>query len=307
MYTRIVTLLLGLAGWLASPSSLYSQELEPRSYINIPKNMNFVLAGGAYQEGDMLLDPSLNVDDAVMRAKHVVYGYLRSFGIAGKAAKFAVGGTYTDFSGSGLLDGEPVSRDTEGFGDPAFKLTVNLLGAPALSAKEFGQYKQDTIFGVSLGVSAPWGEYDDTKAINIGFNRWTIRPELGVSKMFNRWIVEGSAAVAFYTDNTSFNNGKTREQDPLYSAQFHVIYRIRPGKGMWIALDATYYKGGRTETDGVDNDNALSNSRYGATFAMPVNRRNSLKFYVSDGANARRGTHFIMGGMAWQYRWGGGI
>lgn len=307
MNIRIAYLWFALAclGPLATPA--LSQELEPRSYINIPTGMNFALVGGAYQTGDMLLDPSLNVDDADMRAKHIAYGYLRSFGIAGKAAKFAVGGAYTDFSGSGLLNGEPVSRQTKGFTDPLFKLTVNLLGAPALSLKEFREYQQDTIFGVSLGFMAPWGEYDDSKAINIGFNRWAVRPEIGVSKLLNRWILEGSLAAAFYTDNTSFNNGKTREQEPLYSGQFHVIYRLRPGKGMWVAADATYYRGGRTITDGAENDNALSNIRYGATFAMPVTRRNSIKFYVSDGADARRGTEYLMGGAAWQYRWGGGL
>ena len=125
--------------------------------------------------------------------------------------------------------------------------------------------------------------------------------------MLSRWILEGSAAVAFYTDNTDFFGGQTRKQEPLGSVQFHVIYRLKPGKGVWVALDTTYYKGGQTSVDGNDNDNELSNFRYGGTFSMPINRRNSLKFYASTGASARRGTVYNLLGIAWQYRWGGGI
>ncbi len=255
----------------------------------------------------MLLDPSLNVDDAITRAKHAAVGYLHSFGLFGKSAKIALGSAYTEFTARGQLDGVAVSREDQGFSDPVAKLSINFLGSPALDLKEFHNYHQNLVVGASLGVTAPWGEYDSDKAINIGFNRWVIRPELGLSKSLGRWIVEGSASVAFYTDNTNFNGGKTREQDPLTSLQLHAIYRIKPGKGMWVAFDATHFGGGQTSVDGVENDNKLSNFRYGATFAMPINRRNSLKFYASNGTNARRGTVYELFGMAWQYRWGGGL
>jgi hypothetical protein len=291
---------------LATAPSAHSQELEPRSYTNVPTGLNFLIAGVAYQDGDMLVDPSIPAEDATTRMKHAVVGYLHSFGMFGKAAKFAVGGSYTDFSAQGLVEGEPKSREDQGFTDPGFKLSVNLLGSPALKLSEFKNYHQDLILGVSLGVTAPWGEYDGDRFINLGFNRWAVKPGIGVSKTLGRWIVEGSAAVAFFGDNTDFNVGQTRKQDPLLSLQVHTIYRIKPG-GLWVSVDATYYEGGQSSVDDVQKDDGLSNYRLGATLALPVNRRNSIKLYASAGTNSRRGSEYDLVGIGWQYRWGDGL
>jgi hypothetical protein len=38
-----------------------------------------------------------------------------------------------------------------------------------------------------------------------------------------------------------------------------------------------------------------------------VNARNSAKLYVSSGVSARTGNNFDLVGIAWQYRWGGGL
>ena len=64
-----------------------------------------------------------------------------------------------------------------GLGDPRFRFSINLFGAPALAAKEFTNYKQDLIVGVSLQVSAPLGQYDDSKLLNLGNNRWSLPVE----------------------------------------------------------------------------------------------------------------------------------
>jgi hypothetical protein len=113
------------------------------------------------------------------------------------------------------------------------------------------------------------------------------------------------AAVTFYTDNRDFYGGHVRSQDPLYSAQAHAIYSFR--SGVWAALDATYYAGGRTTVDGTSDNNLQQNWRFGATLAIPVDARNSVKLYASSGVFARTGNSFDLVGAAWQYRWGGGL
>jgi hypothetical protein len=45
----------------------------------------------------------------------------------------------------------------------------------------------------------------------------------------------------------------------------------------------------------------------GATLAIPRQPRNSLKLYASNGVSSRTGNDFDLLGLAWQYRWGGGI
>ncbi len=68
-----------------------------------------------------------------------------------------------------------IDRVVNGFANPAFRLSVNLYGAPALDLKDFASYQQDVIVGASLRVSAPWGQYDDTRLVNIGTNRWCVQ------------------------------------------------------------------------------------------------------------------------------------
>jgi hypothetical protein len=57
----------------------------------------------------------------------------------------------------------------------------------------------------------------------------------------------------------------------------------------------------------VEGDDLQNNSRVGLTVALPVNRHNSLKLYASTGVSTRTGSDFDTVGVAWQYRWGGGL
>jgi hypothetical protein len=117
--------------------------------------------------------------------------------------------------------------------------------------------------------------------------------------------LELAAAATFYTDNPDFFGGKTREQDPLYSMQGHLIYSFR--SGIWAALNGTYYTGGRTTVDGVPGNDVQQTSRVGMTVTLPVDRHNSVKFYASTGVSTRTGGDFDAIGIAWQHRWGGGL
>ena len=118
-----------------------------------------------------------------------------------------------------LVGGQPREREMSGLGDPRFRFSINLFGAPALSAKEFANYQQDLIIGASLQVSAPLGQYDDSKLLNLGNNRWSFKPELGISKAWGPWTVEVAPSVTFFTDNTDFFNGSTFAQAPIYAVQ----------------------------------------------------------------------------------------
>jgi hypothetical protein len=70
--------------------------------------------------------------------------------------------------------------------------------------------------------------------------------------------------------------------------------------GIWLAVDGTYYMGGRTTIDGVEGNDLQNNWRVGLTVALPVNRHNSLKLYASTGVYTRTSGDFDMVGVAWQ-------
>jgi hypothetical protein len=154
-------------------------------------------------------------------------------------------------------------------------------------------------------VTPPMGQYDETRLVNLGMNRWTVKTEVGVSKTTKAWTLELAAAATLFTDNTEFYGGKTRQQDPIYSSQGHVIYNFAGGK--WASFDVTYFTGGRTTLDGTLKEDLQKNWRLGATYAFPVNPQNSIKLYASTGVYALTGNSFDMLGVAWQYRWSGRV
>jgi len=289
------------------PGPAGAQSLEPRAYSNTPVGMNFLLLGYAYQEGDVLLDPSAPVKDIQVEVHSAVLAYVRSLDVWGKSGKIDVIAPYAWLSGTGTVEAteDTRRREVSGFGDPALRFSVNLYGAPALSLEEFKSYRQDIILGVSLQVTMPLGQYDSDKLANIGTNRWSFKPEVGISKTLGRWTLEGSAGVTFYTKNEDFFGGHTREQDPIYSLQGHLVYNFP--RGIWAALNTTYYTGGRTTIDGVEGDDLQRNWRLGVTLALPVSLNHSIKLYASTGAYTRTGGDFDLIGIAWQYRWGGGL
>jgi hypothetical protein len=290
---------------VVAPSRAQAQDLEPRAYANTPVGMNFVLLGYAYSEGGVTPDPSVPLTNADIQVHQSFLGYARALDLWGLSGKVAAVVPYAWLSGTADFMGQPQEREVSGLADPRLQLSVNFYGAPALSLKEFADYQQDLIIGGSLQVSVPVGQYDADKLVNIGTNRWSVKPELGISKAWGPLTLELMAGVTFYTDNNDFFGGQRREQDPLYSVQAHVIYSFP--FGIWAAVDGTYYAGGRTTVNGLTNDDRQENTRLGATVALPVDRHNSVKLYASTGATTRTGTDFTTVGIAWQFRWGGGL
>ena len=297
----IVGLLL-LAGMGASA---YAQDLEPRAYVNTPVGLNFLLAGYGYAAGGVATDPALPLQNAHLQVHSALLAYARSLDVWGKSGKIDVVVPYAWLSGAADFEGQPREREVSGFANPRFRFSVNFYGAPALSLQEFASYKQDLILGASLQVSPPLGQYDADKLVNIGTNRWFVKPELGISKALGPLTLELTTGVTFYTDNHDFLGGKTRAQAPIYAAQGHVSYNL--GAGIWVALDGTYYTGGRTTVDGVEGNDLQKNTRLGVTVALPVNRHTSVKLYGSTGVSTRTGSNFNAGGIVLQYRWGGGL
>jgi hypothetical protein len=153
-------------------------------------------------------------------------------------------------------------------------------------------------------VTAPLGQYDSTKLLNVGTNRWSFKPEIGLSKAWGPVILELIPAITFFTKNDDSFGGKTLEQDPIYSVQGHLLYEFFPA--LWAALDATYYAGGRTTIDGEKGPQP-GNVRVGATVALSMSRHQSIKLYGSTGIYSRTDNDFWAVGIAWQYRWGGGL
>ena len=282
-----------------------AQELEPRAYSNLPMGLNFLAAGYAHSQGGLSTDPSLPLTDAHLKIDTGVVAYVRGIDLWGNSGKFDVIAPYSHLSGTALVAGQPRERVVSGAGDPRFRLSVNFYGAPALTLNEYRSYQPDLVIGASVQVTAPWGQYDASRAVNLGTHRWSIKPDIGFSKAFAPFTVDLTAGVTLFSRNDDYFGGQALEQAPLYSAQVNLSRDF--GGGIWAALGATFYRGGRTTVDGAPKDNALSNSRLGLTVAVPIDRYWAIKFNASSGISTRTGTNFDTAGVVLQYRWGAGL
>ena len=296
---RAGLLSIALFGIASSPTR--AAELEPRAYSNAPVGLNFLIAGYVRSEGGLSTAPASPIQDAHLNINTAVFAYARSLDVWGKSGKFDIIMPVSDLSGTALVNGQPAERSISGLNDPRFRFSVNFFGAPALSMQEFANYQQDVIVGASVQVSAPLGQYDPARLVNIGTNRWFIKPDIGISKALGAFTLELSTGVFFFSKNDDYYGGVSYQQDPVNTVQAHVTYSF--AGGVWAALDATYDVGGRTTVNGVQKDDAMENSRFGATLAMPLNRNYSIKLYASSGVSTRTGSDYTLGGMALQYRW----
>jgi hypothetical protein len=297
--TRRFAALLALSVCWAAAA--YSQELEPRAYSPAPMGVNFLVLAGGNSSGGVLTDPSLPVENIEASIDALALGYGRTFGMFGRSANVAIVVPYIFAEASGDIGEERASVSREGIGDTKIRLAVNLIGGPALTPREFMQRAPATTLGFALVMNVPNGEYDPSKLVNIGTNRWAAKTEFGLSHPWRNWVFETYAGAWWFDENDNFFGGQLREQDPLLSAQAHVSYTFRPR--MWMAFDAVFYDGGQTTVNGLVKRDRQSNTRAGLTFAMPVGRDFSLKFNWSRGATTRIGSNFTTYGIGLQYAW----
>ena len=293
-------LVIGLCG-----TAVRAQDLEPRSFSPAPSGLNITGLGFTSSRGNVFFDKALLIEDATGVVRSATGLYARTFGIFGRSAKVVAVVPFAWGDWEGLLDGKPATTSRRGFVDPGLIFTVDLVGAPAVGLKEFVAYKEGMIFGTSVLVVAPLGQYDPSKLINLGSNRWVIRPRLGFSGRLKRWTLEAMADVYFFTDNQEAYGGTVMSQKPLYSMQANVIYTFR--KGIWLAVSAGLADGGRPSVNGVEKEKIDRNTRLGAVFVLPINRRQSIKVSYTNSVRTKVGGDYDLLGVFFQYKWGGGI
>jgi hypothetical protein len=272
---------LALTGLMSLAAPSHAQDLEPRRWSQLPTGINFLGVGLGYSDGDIFLDPVLQIEDGTVELVSAGLSYVRTFGLFGRSARFDVTVPYAEADWEGLLQGEPASVHRQGFGDPRFRLSVLLYGGPALDRREFAETPaSNTVVGFGLSVVAPLGEYIDDKLLNIGQNRWIIRPQLGITHTRGKWTGELTGSIYYFTDNDSFFQGTTLENDPLYAIQGHLIYTFRPG--LWASISVGYGDGAEPTVSGVPKDAETENWLNAISVGLPISRSQGIKLsYIS--------------------------
>jgi hypothetical protein len=276
-----------------------AQDMEPRSYSPNPTGVQFIGLAYGRSTGGVVLDPSLPITDANAHLNTGLLGYGRTFSLFERSAIATIGMPYLwgNVSGSVGEDRREITRS--GLGDARLRLAVNLIGGPALRPSEFARRRPQPTLGASLTISAPVGQYDPQKLINIGAHRWGFKPELGFSFPLERWYLELYGGAWFFTENDEFFGGSRRKQEPIASIQSHIVYMMRPS--FWAAFDATAFRGGRTTVNGTRNADLQSNTRVGLTLSFPAGKGHSVKLVWTHGLTTRVGADFQTIGVAWQF------
>jgi hypothetical protein len=288
---------------LLSVDVVSAQELAPRAYWPAPVGTNVVAIAYQRNSGDIVMDPSLPITGVESEIDYLQASYQRFFSLLGRTTTVQFNLPWADGSTAGIVDDEFRQRNTTGLTDARVRMAINLKGAPAMDVAGFQALRQnpEPIIGASLLVQAPTGEYDGERLINLGTNRWAVKPALGmIVPLHPTWLFEIEVGAWFFGDNDDFL-GETRKQEPIISTEAHLIKRFRPG--FWASLDANYYTGGETRIGPDFSDDLQRNARAGLTLVFPLKRRQALRAGYSTGITTRSGGDFDMYTLGWTYLW----
>ena len=265
-----------LALMLCWAGQSFAQDLEPRRWTQMPTGMNFAGIGIGHIDGDILFDPVLRVEDATYDMETTGLVYVRSLGVFGKSARVDFSLPYKAGRWEGIVNSEPVKFRLRGLGDPRIRFSMLLYGGPAETRAEFAKSKKsNTIVGVALAVTMPYGEYTNERLINLGQNRWIIRPQVGVTHTRGKWTGELTGSVFLYGDNDDFWRDTTLKNDPLWALQAHLIYSFRPG--LWVSVSTAYGTGGEAKVNKIAQNNLSGNWLNALNFGIPIDRRQGIK------------------------------
>jgi Putative MetA-pathway of phenol degradation len=299
---------------VASTTLLAAQDLAPRAYVITPIHANAVTLTWSYYNGGLDFNGTIPVKDAHGTYNVPVLSLYHSFNFFGRSANVSASLPYAVGNFTGELFNQQRSVYRSGLLDFGARLSVNLYGGRAMPVQDFRKWKQKVILGASLRIVVPTGQYDPTKLINWGINRWAFKPEFGYSQRWGNVILDGYAGVWFYTTNDAFYsipNPQPQTQAPIGSLEGHLSYDIQRFKGLrkfrcWTSLDGNFWWGGITTVNSIRNLNTKqTSSRIGATVAVPLSKNQSFKVAYSNGAYVRFGGNYQNLSLAWQYSWFG--
>jgi hypothetical protein len=287
----------------------WGQDLAPRAYVITPVGWNAITLTYTYNTGSLLFDGAAPITGATATISAPSFSYYHSLSFFGRSANILASLPYGVGNFRGHALGAEAHAYRSGLLDSVYRFSVNLKGGPALPGKEFQKWHQKMLIGVSFKVVAPTGQYDGTKLLNWGANRWAFKPEIGYSQRWGHWVVDAYAAGWFFTTNQEyfsynqyFPGLQTQSENPVVAFEGHLSYDIKPR--FWISLDGNYWHGGQISLSGVANPLTVQkDSRVGVTAAIPITKHQAIKASYNNGAYINYGGNYQNVSVAWQYSW----
>jgi hypothetical protein len=221
----------------------------------------------------------------------VLAGYGRTFTFQDRAAMVAVMVPMGRLSGEADLGLASAKQSVTGFGDPMLEFDINILGPKAQkNIPDALRYEPGFSMDLLADLALPIGEYDSSRPLNLGQNRWYGRVGAPIVWQLGEWVpgrrttLEFLPAVWLFGDNSDYL-GQTKKTDPMYQIDAHLSRDFTTS--MWGSLDAAWYTGGKATINGVSGA-ALNNIGVGFTLGYTITRNINLtigyKSTINDGA-----------------------
>ncbi len=237
------------------------------------------------------LDPAKVVSAGVnFDADITIAGYARILPIFNRPAMLVVlapVGRATSTTTVTTMDGSTsLIESASGFGDPMVEFNINLIGPdPIMNIPDLLRYEPKFSLDLIVDLTIPVGEYDESKTVNIGQNRWFGRIGAPIVWQIGAWVpgrrttVELLPSVWLFADNDEFLGTETLETDPMFQLEAHVTRDFTDK--FWASLDATWVTGGESSISGSAGS-SLDNIGLGYTLGYQINEHMQFTFgYMS--------------------------
>jgi hypothetical protein len=218
-------------------------------------------------------------------------GYARTFSLFDRAAMAAILLPMGRVSGEVTTAGRTFNQSANGFGDPMLEFDINVIGPPAQkNIPDALRYEPGFSVDLLADLAVPIGEYDSSRPLNLGQNRWYGRVGAPIVWQLGPWVpgrrttLEFLPAVWFFGTNNDYV-GQTLKTDPMFQLDAHLTRDFT--EHFWGALDAAWYNGGQASINGVAGKK-LNNLGFGLTLGYTINDNLNLtvgyKSTVNDSA-----------------------
>jgi len=225
------------------------------------------------------LDPAQRpVPGVVFDASLTIAGFAKLLPVFDRAAMMAVlvpMGRVTSTVG-------PTTETAGGYGDPLIEFDINLIGPdPIMNIPNMIRYEPGFSLDLLVDLGLPLGEYDPSKSVNIGQNRFYTRIATPIVWQMGRWVpgwrttLEFLPNVYIYGDNDEFMGAKTLETDPMYGLEAHLTTDFT--EHFWGSLDLVNINGGKSTIDGVAGS-SVDSTTFGYTLGYQVTDNMQLTF-----------------------------
>jgi hypothetical protein len=288
---------------LAAHTCIYAQFTDPRNYQNTPVGINQLELAYAYVRSNTSIDTSFIVSGAKFNLNQGLIDYTRYFALLHRLAWAQATIPIANLSGS--ITSADITGSTTATGDSAYTAGLLFKGGPALTPKQFANAETTTSIGLSLSTTAPTGQYDPNKLLNLGSDRWSFKPELAISKPFGpdqRWVFDAYANTYLYTNNDRYRGVEVLRQRALLGLEGHISYTFN--NALWASLDTRYSFLGTTNVSGVNQNNSQQNFIVGSELVVSPNSRNSFTFEFAKAAIHKNGPALTGFAMKYDYTWG---